>query len=128
MKPSHRRDNRTPVPPLLRAQRKKPAEIHDLPVIRLRRHYSDSGYWSWENREVCTMKRETPYKKTVRSISTHNEERTVRLVICHREVGNIVNLTVLPNPDMVPNVSSTADGSYPQCTMQSAHFSFRPVP
>jgi hypothetical protein len=67
--------------------------------------------------------------KMVRGISAHNEERAVLLLLaCHREVGSIVNLTVLPNPDMVPNVSSTADGSYPQCTIQSAHFSFRPVP
>src|SRR4029077_14717488 len=107
MKSSHRRDNRTPVPRLLRAQRKKPADIRDLRVIRLRRHYSDSGYWSWENREACTMKRETPYKKIVRGISAYNEERAVLLVPCHREVGTIVSLTVLPNPDMVPNVSST---------------------
>ena len=38
------------------------------------------------------------------------------------------NLTVFVNPDSDPKVSSTADASYPQCTMQSAHFSLRPVP
>jgi len=32
-------------------------------------------------------------------------------ILYHREVGSIVNLTVRPNPDSVPNVSSTADGS-----------------
>ncbi|MEY4703951.1 MAG: hypothetical protein RL042_147 [Nitrospirota bacterium] len=30
---------------------------------------------------------------------------------CHREVGSTVSLTVRPNPESVPNVSSTAEAS-----------------
>ena len=42
--------------------------------------------------------------------------------------GIRVILTVFVKPDKDPKVSSTAEASYPQCTMQSAHFSLRPVP
>jgi len=46
----------------------------------------------------------------------------------HREVGSKVNFAVRAKPDTVPNVSLTAEGSYPQWTMHSAHFSFLLVP
>ena len=42
-------------------------------------------------------------------LRARDERRFTQFV--HREVGSIVSLTVRPNPDIVPNVSSTADGS-----------------
>jgi hypothetical protein len=46
----------------------------------------------------------------------------------YRAFGISVIFTVFVKPDNDPKVSSTAEASYPQCTMQSAHFSLRPVP
>ncbi len=59
----------------------------------------------------------------------HKEHCVQKLTLrCYRALGESVTFTVRPNPDQDPNVSATADASYPQWTMQSAHFSFRPVP
>src|SRR6266550_8471427 len=112
MKQSHHRDNRTPAPPLPTAQRKMPAQKRDLRAIRLRRHY-DFWYRSWENREAYLAGPCTLTHCTIGSNGATDQfiPRPTRHAICHREVGSIVNLTVRPNPDSVPNVSSTADGS-----------------
>ena len=44
------------------------------------------------------------------------------------EDAQAIARTVLTNPPNESKVSSTALASYPQCTIQSAHFSLRPVP
>ena len=81
--------------------------------LPLRRRAEDSPFYRFGHRRVVL----SVFGNTAEVGNGHQEA-----------FGMSVAFTVRPKPDQEPNVSATAEASYPQCTIQSAQRGFRPVP